>query len=85
MEARIAEVLSEVTHLSSMNAVWGFLLAPAVDFTETEFEWDVQLPPQHRRNPRKVVGVVHRRPARWNGLALTESELDAIYVETGDD
>jgi len=84
LEERVADVLSEATHLGAIGSVWGFLLGGPSALDSMEVEFQELLPPQPRRNHRVVAGVIHRSTARWAGLALSEEELGAVYVEDGD-
>lgn len=84
VEERLADVLSEATHLGAALRIWGFLLADPALMTSAEVEFDELLPSQPRLNHRVVAGVVHRSKARWSDIALSDDELDAIYVESGD-
>lgn len=84
VEERLADVLSEATHLGAALSVWGFLLSEPPVMISEEVEFDELLPAQPRLNRRLVAGVVHRSTTRWSGIALSDQELDAIYVESGD-
>ncbi len=84
VEEQIADVLSEASHLGAMSNVWNFLLEDPLALAHADIEFDDVLPPQPRRNLRVVKGVFHRVEKPWPGIALSDDELDAIYVDSGD-
>jgi hypothetical protein len=84
IEQRIAEVIFDGAVSGAYGMRWDLVVLGAPPAPDGDIEHPVVLPAQPREHARVLRGTVRRVTRPWAGLALTDEELESVYVGEGD-
>jgi hypothetical protein len=84
IEQRIADVIFDGALNGAYGMRWDLVVLGSPPAPGGDIEHDVVLAAQPPRRVRVLHGVVQRVSRPWAGLALSEADLESVYVGEGD-